>query len=307
MPEPRSSSAAHLAVLASTLLWGTLWIPVRRLHEAASSGALATTIGFLIPLAVLIPAALLRGRPILKSLRESGTSGFWLALGIALYSEALVRGLISHAILLFYLTPVWSTLLARIVLAEAITARRVVTIVLGLAGVFIIFGVGTAVPISVASGDWIALAAGGAWAVALVSSKRGRSLAVFDRVFVHFIFLGPVFFLATLIPGNREVIGLGLQLTTSSMLWVLAFALIWMLPVVWLTIFGASHVEPGRFAILLMFEIAVGLTTVALLTDEPLGPREIAGALLIVGASGAEFATSRPMRRDGSQGSRYLP
>ena len=307
MSESRSSFAAHLAVVASTLLWGTLWIPVRLMHETGSSGALATTIGFLIPLAVLLPAALLRGQSTLKGLRASTASGLWLALGIALYTEAVVRGPISHAILLFYLTPVWSTLLARSVLGEPITARRIATIALGLAGMLIIFGAGAAVPASVTTGDWIALSAGVAWALALVASKRGRSLPTFDRVFVHFVFLGPVFFLATLIPGDRNVVGLDLQLAANSLFWVLAFALIWMLPVVWLTIFGASHVEPGRFAVLLMFEIAVGLTTAALLTDEPLGPREIAGALLILGASGAEIAVGLPVRREDTSGSRDAP
>jgi len=300
MTESKSDATAQLAVLASTVLWGTLWIPVRRMHETGSNGAVATTIGFLIPLAVLLPIALFKRRLSWRDLRESGAPGLWLALGIALYTEALARGLISHAILLFYLTPVWSTLLARIVLAEAITARRVATIALGLAGMLIVFGAGAPIPRSIVSGDWIALAAGVAWALALVVSKRRRSLPIFDRVFVHFILLGPAFYLATLIPGGGDTIGLGQQPSANSLVWILAFALIWMLPVVWLTIFAASHVEPGRFAVLLMFEIAVGLVTVSLFTDEPLGRREFAGALLILGASGAEITADRRSRREGA-------
>ena len=297
--EPRSSFTPHLAVLASTILWGTLWLPVRRMHEAGSHGALATTIGFLIPLAVLLPAALWRGQPTLKGLRESLAPGLWLALGIALYTEALVRGTVAHAILLFYLTPVWSTLLARIVLAEPITARRLVTIVLGLAGLFIIFGADTTAPFPVATGDWMGLTAGVAWAVALVASKRGKSLPVFDRVFLHFVFLGPVFFLVSHIPGDGAALDFAIQPRAGFLLWMFAFAMIWMLPVVWLTVFGASRLDPGRFAILLMFEIVVGLTTVALLTDEVLGPREIVGALLILGASGSEIAIGPDRRSDG--------
>jgi drug/metabolite transporter (DMT)-like permease len=297
MVEPRISFAPQLAVLLSTGLWGTLWIPVRRLHETGSSGAWATTIGFLIPLAVLLPPALWRGRRTRSGFRESAASGLWLALGIALYTEAVVRGTVAHAILLFYLTPVWSTLLARIVLAEPITARRLATIVLGLAGMFVVFGAGTSGPLLVSAGDWMGLAAGVAWAVALVASNRGRSRPVFDRVFAHFVFLGPVFFLVTLIPGDGAAVGFDFHLRAHSFFWMLAFALVWMLPVVWLTIFGASHVDPGRFAILLMFEIVVGLTTAALLTNESVGPREIAGALLIVGASGAEIAFDRPFPR----------
>ena len=293
MPERRPSFTPQLAVLASTVLWGTLWIPVRRMHEAGSSGACATTIGFLVPLAVLLPAALWRGPRTLRGLRAAAAPGLWLALAIALYTEALVRGEIAHAILLFYLTPVWSTLLARIALGEPITARRLATIVLGLTGMLLIFGAGAAAPFPVAPAHWMGLAAGVAWAVAMLTANRARSRPIFDRLLAQFAFLGPVFFLVTLIPGGGAATGFDIQLHADSLLWLLAFALVWMLPVVWLTLFGASHVEPGRFAVLLMFEVVVGLTTVALLTDEPLGPREIAGALLILGASGAELAFDR--------------
>ena len=47
-----------------------------------------------------------------------------------------------------------------------------------------------------------------------------------------------------------------------------------MLPVMWLTIVGASRLDPGRVAILLMFEIIVGLSTAAVLTDEPMQMRK---------------------------------
>jgi drug/metabolite transporter (DMT)-like permease len=71
-----------------------------------------------------------------------------------------------------------------------------------------------------------------------------------------------------------------------------------MLPVIWLTLIGASRVPPGRFAILLMFEIVVGLTTAALLTEERLTSREYVGALLILGGIATEIVI-RPSPRTG--------
>ena len=61
----------------------------------------------------------------------------------------------------------------------------------------------------------------------------------------------------------------------------------------WLTIVGASRLDPGRVAILLMFEIIVGLTTAAALTDEPFGLREAIGAAFILAASGTELSPKR--------------
>jgi hypothetical protein len=57
-----------------------------------------------------------------------------MAACIALYAEALLRGSVARVILLFYLTPVWSTLLAWVFLGARITGVRIVTVALGLAG-----------------------------------------------------------------------------------------------------------------------------------------------------------------------------
>lgn len=274
-------------------MWGTLWIPVRRMHEVGSSGAWVTTLGFLVPLAALLPVALARWRHTLTGLRELRFAGFWLALGIALYTEGVVRGQIARVILLFYLTPVWGTLLARIFLGEPVTRRRLATIVLGFSGMLVIFGIDTGIPSPRSGGDWMGLAAGFAWAVAMVAFHRQASRPLFERAFVQFAFLGPVFFLVTLIPGEGSAASMAFHLHARSVAWLLAFALLWMLPVVWLTVYGASHVDPGRFAILLMFEIVVGLATATLLTDEPFGARELTGAVCVMGAIAVEMGAAR--------------
>ena len=101
--------------------------------------------------------------------------------------------------------------------------------------------------------------------------------------------------LAALIPGGGDAFDLAIRGLIESAPWLAVFGTLWMLPVVWLTIFGASHLGPGRVAIFLMFEIVVGLTTASLLTDEPFGLRELIGAVLISGACGVEIGVARPI------------
>jgi drug/metabolite transporter (DMT)-like permease len=291
MSQVRSRLTANLAVLCSALLWGTLWIPLRRIADAGLGSAWATTLGFLLPLALLLPYGMRRW----PSIRAGGSAlsigGFLLALSIGLYAEALVRGQVARVILLFYLTPVWSTLLARLLLGVVITRRRFATILLGLSGLFVILDVGPGFPIPRAAAEWMGLFAGVAWPLSLVYVNRSASRRPLDRVFVQFIFLGPVFFLITLIPGGEGEIGFRGPVLADSAPWLVALALIWLLPVIALTIFGASRLDPGRIAILLMLEIVVGLTSANLLTDEPFGPRELIGAVLIMGAGGLEIGT----------------
>ena len=288
-----SRLAPSLAILWSALLWGTLWIPLRQLDTAGVSGPAAITAGFLLPLVLLLPSALARRQSILAGGWPLWMAGLLLALSIALYSEGLLRGTVARVLLSFYLTPVWSTLFERLLLGEPITRRRIVTILLGLAGMAVIFGGEAGLPLPRSSAEWMGLMAGVTWGLAMVFVKRTGSRPIFDRVFVHFVFLAPLFLLATAIPGGNSSGGLEIQAVVDSTIWLMVFAVVWMLPVIWLTIFGASHLGPGRVAIFLMLEIVVGLTTASLLTDEPFGVRELIGAVLITGACGVELAVPR--------------
>jgi drug/metabolite transporter (DMT)-like permease len=220
-------------------------------------------------------------------------TGLLLAFSIALYSEGLLRGTVARVLLSFYLTPVWSTLFERLLLGEPITGRRVVTILLGLAGMVVIFGGEAGLPLPRSSAEWMGLMAGVSWGLSMVFVKWTGSRPIFDRVFVHFVFLGPLFLLVAAIPGGGSSGGLEIRALLDSAIWLMAFAVVWMLPVIWLTIFGASHLGPGRVAIFLMLEIVVGLTTASLLTDEPFSVRELIGAVLITAACGVELAVPR--------------
>lgn len=283
----------EIAILCSAFLWGTLWIPLRALRATGLSDASATTVGFLLPLILLIPFASGRWRRILAGGWPLGLSGLCLAASIALYAEGLVRGQVARVLLLFYLTPVWSTLLGRWILGEAITGRRIGTIVLGFSGLAVIFGVDVGVPAPTGVGDWMGLTSGIVWALAMVHMNRAVERPLFDRIFVQFVFLGPVFFLVAWLTGGIHHVGPSAEALADSAPWLLAFALVWMLPVIWLTVVGASRLDPGRVAILLMLEVIVGLTTAALLTDEPFGAREALGAGLILAASGTELTRRR--------------
>ena len=276
---------SDVAILASTVLWGTFWIPLREINLAGLGGAPANTASFLLGLAVVLPLVLPGLRRILTGGWELWLAGFLLAFAIAIYAEGLIRGHVARVMLLFYLTPVWSTLISRVMLGEAITGRRIATIVLGLAGMLVVLGVDAGVPIPRSLADWMGLVSGVVWGFAMAWVNRTASRPILDRVFVQFVFLAPLFYLFTLIPGGRDSAPAQIGAVVDSAVWLAALAVVWVLPIVWLTVFAASRIDPGRLAIFLMFDIVVGLTTAALLTDEPFGSRELIGAALI-GAAG---------------------
>lgn len=293
LPKPNGTGAATLApsvaILVSTLFWGTLWIPLRQLNEAGLGGPWATVAGFTIPLLALFPFGVIRWRPIVAGGWPLAQSGFLMAACIALYAEALLRGYVARVILLFYLTPVWSTLLGRVFLGDRITGPRVVTIACGLVGMFIVFGIGSGVPVPCTAAEWMGLLSGFLWGWSMVYLRRlSAHTSDFDKVFVQFLFLGVLFVLFTLVPGGRAWTVPSLQVLLRSSSWLLLFGLIWLPVVLWLTTFGGSRLDPGRVAVLLMLEVVIGLATATLLTHEPFGPREFAGAVFIIVACGSE-------------------
>jgi len=285
------------AILLSTLFWGTLWIPLRRLDAAGIGAAWATTAGFVLPLLMLAPFALRRRRAFADGGWPLLRAGILIAACIALYAEALLRGQVARVILLFYLTPVWSILLAHVLLGERVTVTRVATVVLGLSGMFVIFGVDGGLPVPRATAEWMGLLSGLLWAASMVALRRLRpQTSVFDQTFAPFLFLGLLFLACTFVPGGRAWAAPGDAEIAPAVGWLVLVGGVWMPVVLWLTVFGGSRLDPGRVAILLMFEIVVGLISAALLTDEPFTAREAIGAVLIISASGTELVAPRHRR-----------
>jgi drug/metabolite transporter (DMT)-like permease len=80
--------------------------------------------------------------------------------------------------------------------------------------------------------------------------------------------------------------------------WLLLIAVL-MLPITWLTIWPATMLSPGRVGMLLLAEVLVGVTSAALLLDEPFGVRELAGAALIVTAGVVEVMRQQNVPKSG--------
>ncbi len=278
-----------IAILGSTLLWGTFWIPVRELNELGLGSVWATTGSFVIPFVVLLPFALVRWRRILSGGLPVFIGSLLVAAAIAIYAEAFLRGYVAKVMLLWYLTPIWSSLLGWLLISELITRSRILAIVLGLAGLVVITSMENGLPLPREAGEWMALISGILWAWGMVYLKQTASTPIMDRVFLQFVFMGIIFWLASLVPGGTEMVPLRYESLLATLPWLLAFALIWTLPLVWLTVYGASVLYPGKVAVLLLLDIVIGITSATILTDEPFGIREMCAAVLIISASLVEL------------------
>lgn len=172
---------------------------------------------------------------------------------------------------------------------DPITGRRIATILLGLSGMLVVFGVDAGLPVPRSLADSMGLLAGFLWGLGLVYLRRCEARPLFDLPIAQLPFLGLCFLALSFIPGGRGFALPSLAVFQDAVPWLILFAFVWVLPVVWLTAYGGSKLAPGRVGVLLMFDIVIGLTTAALLTDEPFGAREVIGGLFIMAATGVEL------------------
>lgn len=276
--------AAKLACVYSGIAWGLFWVPLRWLESLGVEGPWIGVVFFAVQLCVVAPLVFVRARTIVIGNKQLYVTSFFAGAGMAFYALAVVYTDVIYAILLFYLTPIWSTLLARVVLKEPISSLRVIAIILGILGMLVIFKVDREFAVTPRLGDWFALIAGLMWAVAAVRLRTNNQSDSLELCY-GFYFWG------TLICVLGAVVPLGLTFDTPNVsqlipnLTLLApLIVIIAFPGVLAAMWGPKYVDPGLVGILFMSEIVIGSITVAIWAGEPFGLREGVGILLISSA-----------------------
>jgi len=283
-----------LGIVLASIGWGLFWLPLRAVEADGVSGPWATVAVFapaVIAMAPFMARRLARYRRRDATVLITGlfTGGAWV-----LYSNSLLYTDVVRALLLFYLTPLWSTLLGRLVLGEPITPPRLLTIVMGIAGLVVILGFKGAFPVPHNLGDWLGLVSGMVWAGASVRLRREGASPLPDALFSYF--LG-----GSLLALGAAALTLAPPMTAqvvAGMPVMFAISVGFILPSMWLIIYGSQRLSPGRVGILLMVEAVVGAASAALLTDEPFGAREAIGGALVIAAGVVDILWAGGSRND---------
>ena len=281
----------NLSVLIASLFWGTYWIPLRYINKNGDESVWPIFLSFIILSIFLIKPLLIGLRKIIKEKDIYFIAGnFFSALAIALYSESFLRGEIAKVVLLFYLCPVWGTILAKLILKEKFNLQRYLSLLLGIIGLEIILGFDKGVFFPSSIVEYMALTAGFIWSLGLICFQLSVKTTSAEKTAVTG-FIVPFFFLfLSLIPGGREFqFNFSTLLSNNVFIWMLLFAIFWLLPSILFTYVSVEILDAGRINILLMFEVILGISSAALLTQELIGLREIIGACIIILAGTIEI------------------
>lgn len=299
----RSDLVPSAALAFGAALWGLYWIPIRGIEQAGVAAYWTGPTIFAASALLFLPLLVLRCRIYAAHWRSILLPGLLSGFAFALYIASLNLTDVVRAILLFYMSPLWSTLLGIVVLRERLTPNRVIALSLAFTGLYIVLVVESGLPIPRNIGDWFALLSGLCWSVASVKLFQDGARLVLEKVITFVIFALVTSLLLVLwqqgdLGGSPGIVSL-----RAGWYWIALIA-VFMLPITWLTIWPATLLSPGRVGMLLLTEVLVGVSSAALLLDEPFGMREMAGSLLIIAAGMVEVLRQQSLDNSGIVGDR---
>lgn len=276
-------TSAVAALLLNTIIWGLSWTGMRAL-EAMGLHPLWATAAIFIGCAAMLLA--LKRRDIPQLWRHPELLGVALATGLtnAAFNVAIAYGDVVRVILLFYLMPIWTVVLARLVLHEAITPRSLGRVALGLSGaVIVLYQPRLGLPLPQTLPDWMAVLGGLCFAVNNVLLRRlhgvsdgARAIAMLSGGAALACLLGIVFSLTGLIAWPASVPGAAWPLVG---LWAVLFLISNLC-----LQYGVSRLPANITAVVMLAEILVASLSAWLLGAAELRPQDVIGGILIIAA-----------------------
>ena len=277
---PSSRLLPVLGLLTAATLWGVFWYPLRWLEDQGLSGLWSSLLLY-AGTAVAWPF-LLRSR-----MDEWARAPGWLLL-VALGSGwtniafvlAMLEGEVMRVLLLFYLSPLWATLLGWLFLHERMDTPTLGILGLAVTGaVVMLWNPSLGFPWPEDMADWLALSSGFAFAALNVVVRHLQNVSVQVKTVAGWL---GVFVLAAILLLLRGEL---LAAEWPAVGWALLIGATVLVLMTLSVVYGVTHMPVKRSAVILLFEIVAGAVSSMWLTDETLTRAEwIGGALVVLAA-----------------------
>jgi drug/metabolite transporter (DMT)-like permease len=279
-----TQTLAALGLLLNALAWGLSWWPFRELQKFGLHPLWSNTL--IYGIAVL---AIFAVRP--KAWRGLAcVPALWLlALGSGLtnvgFNWAVTVGDVVRVVLLFYMMPVWSMLLAWLILKEKPTRSSIARVAVAVAGVALVLKTPESpwpVPHSLA--DWLALMGGFCFALNNAMLRHLRETPAEQRTFAMF-FGGLLFsFVVGSIGTMTGSIAPPVMLGAWGWAVLLGFAFFFLVSNITLQ-YGAARLKASTTSLIMLNEILFATASSVLLGAAQLETRIVVGGLLIIAAA----------------------
>ena len=287
---------AAVALVINAFIWGVSWWPFRVLQGHGLHPLWSTALTYLMVLSLLFVLRPKSWRGVLAH------PGLWLlALSSGLtnvgFNWAVTVGDVVRVVLLFYLMPAWSVLVAWLLLDEKPTTASLLRLMLAMAGVLIVLKTPDSPwPIPQGGADWLALMGGLMFAITNALLRKFKQ-APSDACMLAMFGGGTLMATLAALLGMSQHIVPGPTLQTAGIPVLLALSLAFMAGNAALQ-YGAARLAASATALVMLTEILFASTSAALLGAATFTPRIVMGGSLIVLA--AVLAALAPQGDSGS-------
>ena len=273
--------------LATALLGGLWWLPIRWLEASGFDGAwagIALTSGA-IPAVAIISAS----RPLRWLSRRHLLGATAIGVAISLYSIALTGSDVIRVLVLFYLAPVWSLMIERLFLMRPLRIHDLAFVILALAGIAVMSGSPIdLLRLSVSAADVMALISGILFSLGSAAAFRETNFETAHFTLVVLVTASLFGAIMALVSAPGPVSLAQTFDAEASLSLMLVLGCLYCAPILFMTCRAAKLLPPSKLTLLFAAEVLSGAASAAVLLGERLSSSEIMGsgliAIAIIGA-----------------------
>jgi len=280
---------AVFGLLFGALCWGIVWYPYRIMSEAGISGIISSFYTYSI---ATVLAAIYFCRHWRSAFRLP-PSIIWLSLVAGWtnlsYVLAIIDGEVMRVMLLFYLSPLWTLVLAHFFLDEKTHLAGVAAIVASLLGAFIMLhdpALGS-LPLPRNTAEWLALSSGFGFSLTNVITRKSSHLSLRAKSFA--LWIGVIVASLIAVPVMQVQFPSPLAFSLANWL-VMGGIALFLIAATLMVQYGVTRIQATRASVLFLFELVVAAIAAYYLANESMTVNEWVGGALIVAA--AVFAAS---------------
>lgn len=279
MPSNDSHAGLPLfALLFGATLWGVFWYPLRLLEEQGLSGLWLVLITNAVAWCVGLPWLWQRRAELKHHPRLLFTLGLVTGLCNITFVLAMIEGNVVRVLLLFFLSPLWASLLGWAVLGERLSVRTWGLLAVAMAGALIMLWNGAAgVSWPHGRADLLALLSGFSFALSnvLIRKLQRTSLPVkTSAVWAGGVLAAALWLLFSGQPAP--------QVSSETLVYAIALGALGITAMTLAVQYGVTRMPVQRSAVILLFELVVGALSAAWLAGETVQAHEWLGGALIV-------------------------
>jgi drug/metabolite transporter (DMT)-like permease len=283
------NSFAVFGLLFGALCWGIVWYPYRIMADAGVSGVVSSFYTYCIALALAMLYFSKHWRGIFKlpvSIVLLSLVAGWTNLS---YVLAIIDGEVMRVMLLFYLSPLWTLILAHFWLKEETHLAGMIAIVTSLLGAYIMLydPLVSGFPVPRNTAEWLGLSSGFGFALTNVITRKSVHLSLRAKSFA--IWIGVIVVWLIAMPLMQISLSSPLMLTPANWLVMVLIAVLLIAATIFVQ-YGVTLIKATRASVLFLFELVVAAIAAYFLTDETMNMYEwIGGALIVVASVFAAF------------------